>query len=697
MIAIIAEKPSVGQDIARVLGVTTKKDGFLEGNGYMVTWAYGHLLNLALPEDYGIDSYNKENLPIIPDPFKLLPRKIRTKKGYQVDGTAKKQLNVIKTVFSKCDSIIVATDAGREGELIFRHIYNYLNCKKPFTRLWISSLTDSAIKNGIANLKDGKEYDSLYLAAEARSKADWLLGINASRALCLCSGEGNNSLGRVQTPTLALICKRYLEHTHFKPETYWQALMNVKKDDIVFQVKGVESYFKKEEAGSLYKNLKTYPLAKVSKVESKEVTQEPPLLHDLTSLQKEANNRFGFSADKTLKIAQSLYEKKLITYPRTGSRYIPDDVFVDIPTLITRLKSYPIFADYAVLLSVMKLNKRSVNKKKVTDHHALLITDQKAVKMVPDEMAIYEMIAGRMLEAFSIPCIKDVTHVEVCCDDIVFKTSGAVIKQQGWKDVLRQDDPEDEKEDNQPLPVLNEDDYLNIESYNLVQKSTKPKPLYTEASLLTAMETAGKNIEDEEARKAMKECGIGTPATRASIIETLFNREYIERNKKTLIPTKKGLELYKSVKEMRIADVETTGLWEKAMLKIEKEPGYYDTFLQGLHIHVKQVSDEIISVIEVQNMALEAKYICPKCKLGKVTIFSKLAKCNYSKCRFTLYRNILGKTLTDNQTTELIKTGRSPLIKGFIGKSGKAFDAYIVIEEGKAKFEFPDNKENKNL
>ncbi|MDH6310925.1 DNA topoisomerase-3 [Dysgonomonas sp. PFB1-18] len=695
MIAIVAEKPSVAQDIARVLGATHKKDGYIEGNGYLVTWAYGHLVSLAYPEDYGIDSYSLKSLPILPEPFKLIPRKKRTKKGYQTDGTASKQLIVIRRVFDKCEKIIAATDAGREGELIFRHIYNYLECKKPFSRLWISSLTDKAIREGFENLADGTSYDNLYLAAEARSKADWLIGINASRALCLSSGDGNNSLGRVQTPTLALICKRYQENVNFQPQPYWQMLIKLRKDDAIFPVKGITDYFDKAEAEDLYKHLKTYSVAKLSKLEQKQTAEEPPLLYDLTNLQKDANTKYGFSAEKTLSVAQKLYEGKFITYPRTSSRYISSDVFEVVPDLIANLKSYSAFSHYASLLAVMKLNQRSVDGKKITDHHALLITENIPHKIGKEERIIYELIAGRFLEAFSGACLKHITEAEFSCDNMLFKTKGWVVKDKGWRNVYNA--PDEDVNNNQPLPELTEGEYLHIESHNLLQKSTKAKPLYTDAGLLSAMENAGKEVENKESRQAMKDCGIGTPATRAGIIETLLNREYIVRNKKSLIPTKKGMALYNSIKTMRIADVEMTGLWENALAKIEKTPDYYTTFLNGMVVHTKQVTDEIVSVIKAENTHIETPYVCPKCRLGKITIHQKIAKCNYSKCRYTFYRDICGKTLTDNQLSELFNKSKSPLIKGFKGKNGNAFDAYIEFTEGgRPVFRFPQKKEEKD-
>ena len=329
--AIIAEKPSVAREIAAIVGANDKKDGCLYGNGYLVTWALGHLVGLSMPEGYGFKGFKRENLPIIPDTFTLQPRQVKGEKGYKADPGALKQLKIVKNVFEECDKIIVATDAGREGELIFRYIYSYLECTKTFDRLWISSLTEKAIRDGLKNLKAGTDYDNLYKSAKSRSEADWLVGINASQALSITVGEGIYSLGRVQTPTLAMICSRYKENKQFEPQTYWQLALGIEKDNITFKAYSKDKYDKKEEADKLYELLKSNPQAEVKSVERKNVTEEAPLFFDLTGLQKKANQLYGFSADKTLSLAQTLYEKKLITYPRTGSRYISEDVFEQIP------------------------------------------------------------------------------------------------------------------------------------------------------------------------------------------------------------------------------------------------------------------------------------------------------------------------------------------------------------------------------
>lgn len=695
MIVILAEKPSVGKDIARVLGVTHSKRGYMEGNGYIVTWAYGHLVSLAMPEDYRTEKYSKEDLPILPEPFKLIPRKIKEKNGYSTDEGAFEQLKLIGKLFSNCSSIIVATDAGREGELIFRLIYQYLKCDKPFSRLWISSLTDAAIQQGLNNLKDGKQYDSLFLAAEARSKADWMVGINASRALSFSTGDHNNSLGRVQTPTLAMVCKRYLEHSNFKPQPFRELLIHIVSDK-PFYVTGTTQYSDLQNTEKMYQLLKLQDHATVTKVDKKRTSEQPPLLHDLASLQKVANTKYGYSADKTLSIAQKLYEHKYITYPRTGSRYIPDDVFESIPALLEALKANPEYSKQAQNLVDNDLNKKSVNKDKVTDHHALLITGITPDSLNQTDKHIYNLIACRTIEAFSQPCLKNTTVIDFDCAGIEFRARGSILIEKGWRSVA-DDENTDEKEENQILPDIKEGDILPVGNHNMVQKKTKPKPLYTDASLLTAMETAGKELEDEQTREILKGIGIGTPATRAAIIEVLLSRGYIIREKKNLIPTNKGMEIYKAVKSMRIADVEMTGGWEVAINKIEKDPDYYNTFLEGMKIHTRQMTDEIISVNLNKENYLESPYICPKCKLGKMVFYPKIVRCNNSVCKHILYRKKNEKILSDQQFSQLFKKGRTGIISGFKNRNGQPFDASLTFDENyNLKFDFSNTNKKGN-
>ena len=686
---MIAEKPSVAKDIARVIGATQRNDGYLSGNGYMVTWAFGHLIQLAMPEAYGVANFRRESLPIIPADFQLIPRQVKAEKGYKADPGVLKQLKVIKEVFDQCDRIIVATDAGREGELIFRYIFHYLDCRKPFVRLWISSLTDRAIREGMENLQPGERYDNLYLAAKSRSEADWLIGINATQALSVAAGQGVFSLGRVQTPTLVMICDRYLENKNFVPTKFWQLKASTASGGIGFTAQSTARWEQQPEAIAALQRAKDTGQLMVKSVERKETVQEPPLLYDLTTLQKEANTKLNFSADKTLSIAQSLYEKKVMSYPRTGSRYISEDVFEEMPERIALLERYLRFAGYAAGLNGTTLNRRSVNDGKVTDHHALIVTENLPGELSKDERAIYELVAGRMLEAFSGKCVKDVTTALLSAGDTGFTVKGAVMKTAGWRAVFSEQDTEDE--DTATLPPLQEGQTLPLSGVDLLEKQTKPKPLHTESSLLAAMENAGKELEDAELKASLKDAGIGTPATRAAIIETLFARQYIVREKKNLVPTDKGLAVYRIVKDKKIADVEMTGMWETALAKIEAGGMDADTFRKGIEVYAAQITAELLSV--QLSFASGETCPCPKCGSGRILFYPKVAKCSNVDCTLTIFRNKCDKQLTDKQIVELVTKRKTGLIKGFKGKNGKAFDASLVLDEQfNVAFSFPEKK-----
>ncbi|SPY35851.1 DNA topoisomerase 3 [Porphyromonas cangingivalis] len=688
MIAVIAEKPSVARDIATILGATQKNDGNISGNGYIVTWAFGHLVGLAMPDAYGIENFRRENLPILPQLFQLIPRQVKTDKGYKPDTGTVKQLKIIKEIFDQCDKIIVATDAGREGELIFRYIYQYLECRKPFVRLWISSLTDKAIRDGLQNLKDGTMYDNLFRSAKARSEADWLIGINASQALSIAAGRGTYSLGRVQTPTLAMICSRYLENKNFVPQKYWQLKLQTGKDNIDFSALSEEKFDNQQPAIDKLQIIKDSGQVQVKSVECKEVNQEPPLLYDLTTLQKEANTKLNFSADKTLSIAQKLYEGKLISYPRTGSRYISQDVFEEIPERISLLETYDRFAGYAKSMNGSNLNRRSVDDKKVTDHHALIITENKPGSLQADEQAIYELVAGRMLEAFSEKCVKEVTSISLTSGESIFAVKGTVIKSAGWRAVFN---VQEEGEENTVLPALKEGENLPLSDIELLEKQTKPKPLHTESSLLSAMENAGKELEDAELKASMKDSGIGTPATRAAIIETLFTRQYIIREKKALVPTEKGLAVYDIVRDKKIADVEMTGMWENALSKIESGEMNPDTFHKSTEVHASQITSELLGV--QLTLSTQQDLTCPKCGTGRILLYPKVAKCDNTDCGLVIFRNKSDKQLTDKQITELVTAKKTGMIKGFRSKAGKPFDASLAFDDQfNVVFVFPEKK-----
>ena len=696
MKAIIAEKPSVGMDIARVVGATEKKDGYCIGNGYMVTWALGHLVSLALPGTYGYTKTAADDLPMIPEPFRLVARQIKTAKGMVTDITANKQLKTIDEVFSKCDSIIVATDAGREGELIFRWIYDYLGYTKPFQRLWISSLTDEAIREGMENLRDGSDYDSLYAAADSRAKADWLVGMNASRALAIASGSANNSIGRVQTPTLAMICARFKENRNFVSTPYWQLHITLKQGEAHRQFVHPEEFKDKETAGTAYRKITSGSVATVTKVERKRTFQQAPLLYDLTTLQKDCNIHYDLTSDKTLSIAQALYEKKLISYPRTGSRYIPEDVMAHIPSLLEKVVAMPDFKEYGDTLDFSGLNTRSVDNAKVTDHHALIITGIAPQELSEAESAVYTLIAGRMLESFSPPCEKESLVMECTCEGMDFRSRSSVIISPGWRSVFRrkEDRDKDEPEGNEGTAEFDENDAVPVTGHGLAQKKTMPKPLYTEATLLAAMETCGKHITDEQAKEAIGESGIGTPATRAAIITTLVGRDYIARSGKSVVPTEKGMLIYEAVKDMRVADVELTGSWEKALLQIEGHTLDTETFMRSIRDYTGKATDEILR-LSLQAMPGKV-FTCPKCKTGKIILHSKVAKYDHDGCGLLVFRKFLNKELTDQHLEQLLSSGSTKLIKGFKGKKGVPFDAAVAFDEGfNLKLSFPKPKSGK--
>lgn len=683
---IIAEKPSVARDIARIVGANSKQDGCLEGNGYLVTWAMGHLIALAMPEAYGFSAYKREDLPIRPNPFQLVVRQVRKDKEYHDDPVALKQLKVIRSCFDKADRIIVATDAGREGELIFRYIYQHLNCHKPFDRLWISSLTDKAIREGLSNLKPGNCYDNLYYSAKARSEADWLVGINASRALSIAR-KGGYSLGRVQTPTLAMVCRRYIENRDFSSVPYWKLSVEVEKEGMSLKAIGSKDYESEAAAQTALATLRSQSRLKVESVARQVGHTAPPLLYDLTALQKEANRRHGFSADKTLSIAQSLYEKKITTYPRTGSRYISEDVFEEVPVLLRKI-------DKALS---NPLNRYSVDNAKVTDHHAIIPTGETPSGLSVDEATIYQMIVTRFLEAFSPDSEEERMQVKFTDGTNTFTWKACRQISLGWKDVQQDADTQNEngKENEEQtlsaLPSLTEGEVLSLLNAEITEHKTKPKPLYTEATLLSAMENAGKEVENAESKKAMAECGIGTPATRANIIETLILRDYIRRDKKAIIPTEKGLAVYEIVKDKKIANAEMTGSWELALAAIEAGKMPSDKFAQGINSYVGTICEGLLSLSSEQKSY--PVYRCSKCGQKSVGIYAKVAKCRHETCGFHVFREVCGIHLSEDNIRDLISSGRTPILKGLTSKAGKKFNARLVLgEDYTTSFEFENKK-----
>lgn len=692
MKAIIAEKPSVAYELARIVGATEKKDGYCEGEGFLVTWAFGHLVGLAMLEDYGVKGFSKESLPIIPAEFLLTGRKVKSGNVYIDDQGSKRQLEIINSVFERCESIIVATDAGREGEVIFRFIYQYLGCDKPFERLWISSLTEKAIIQGFQNLKNGSDFNGLFEAGRERSESDWLVGINATQALTIAMGDGLFSLGRVQTPTLALICKRFLAHQSFEVKNYYQLEFSSAKEGISFKSQSVDKFENKEKAESIKRTLDRCGTAEVRQVEKKMSTIQAPLLFDLTGLQKEANKKLGYSAERTLEIAQKLYEKKFITYPRTGSKYIPEDLWSEIPSLILALGSRASCKDSVSNIKWERYNKHIVNDVKVTDHHGILITENIPSTLEASEDALYDMIAKRVLEAVSPACHREITDIKISVLHYNFNLKAIRIISAGWK-VINGNFEEEGNEMVTDFPDLKIGMELKIDDLEVLAKKTNPPALYTEADLLSAMENVGSTIENEEAQKVLKNRGIGTPATRAAVIGTLFHRGYISRKKKSIVPTDKGMLVYEIVADKKIADAEMTAQWEIAFEKIENGDMDAEVFHAEVELMVHEITNELLNVRKEPLNTVNLS--CPKCS-ANVILREKVVKCTDEACDWMLFRNICGVQLPYQQIEALLKKGRTALIKNMIGRSKKLFNAYILLDRsGSTSFEFEQKKKGK--
>ncbi|MFP5436775.1 MAG: DNA topoisomerase [Bacteroidia bacterium] len=677
MIAVLAEKPSVARELAALLRATVKKDGYLEGSGYAVTWALGHLVALGLPEDYGIKGFQKETLPILPSPFLLTPRKGSGKERLLPDKGILKQLVIIGGLFAKCERIIVATDAGREGELIFRYIYDYLNCRKPFKRLWVSSLTEKALNHGLANLLPGSDFDNLYLAARARSRADWLLGINASQALSIAAGSGVYSLGRVQTPTLGLICKRYDEHETFIPEKYWQLQLQHTKSFIDFESASVLTWNDKAQAEEALKSIQRKGQAVVTRVETETVQDPAPLLFDLTGLQKEANRTFGFTASETLEIAQGLYEKKFITYPRTGSKYITQDLWPELPGMIRGMESDTALGKLLSKVKFGRLNKHIVNEAKVADHHGLLVTEKVPSALSVKESTIYHMIALRLLEAVSESCIRDVTDISLQALHYDFRIKSSKVLEPGWRGI--QEEFTDAETSTDTIPELKVDDQISITGASLLAKQTRTPELYTEASLLNAMEHVMIQTDDPRLRQAIKNTGLGTPATRASIIETLLGRDYIERKGKALLPTPKGAQVYSLVADKKIGSAALTAEWELSLAGIEEGELDSEDFQNKIEAYAKEVTSELLEVhIKTEGVP---ELLCPKCNEHHLVITDTVVKCPEDDCGWLQFRKVCGITLSYEEIKNLVKNKQTSLLKGMKSKSGKSFSARLVINE----------------
>ena len=636
MILCIAEKPSVGRDIARVLGANTQHDGFMEGNGYCVSWTFGHLCALLDPHEYNEQwkGWNMSSLPMVPVRFGI---KVTDDKGIL------KQFNTIKDLISKAEMVINCGDAGQEGELIQRWVYQKAGCKVPVKRLWISSLTEDAIREGFANLKDQSHYQHLYEAGMMRAIGDWLLGMNATRAYTLrfAKGVGKDrqvlSIGRVQTPTLALIVKRQQEIENFVPRTYWELKTNYRDTIFSAQLPVEEDEYaitSLEQGQKLVDSIKDLPL-EITSVEKKKGMEYAPRLFDLTSLQVECNKRYGLSADDTLKIIQSLYEKHVTTYPRVDTTFLSDDIYPKVPATLQGIKEY--FPQVAPLLLLkadggkgvgsLPKSKKVFDNSKVTDHHAIIPTGQRPNNLTDLERKVYDMVALRFIAAFYPPCQVSTTTVLAQAGDIPFKVTGREILEQGWREVFAtpiansspgerpiggtpsENESDTESSEQKALPSFKKGESGPHEP-QLQEKTTTPPKYYTEATLLRAMETAGKTVDNEELRDAMKENGIGRPSTRAAIIEKLFQRKYIVRDKKNIKATELGINLIHTIISPLLKSAELTGLWEKKLREIERGDFAAQQFLDEL----KQMTSEVVREVKSDKSGMR----CPICGRGTI-------------------------------------------------------------------------------
>ncbi|OKL38457.1 type IA DNA topoisomerase [Pontibacter flavimaris] len=706
----IAEKPSVAREIAQVLGARTRKDGYFEGNGYQVTWTFGHFCTLREPDDYRPEwkRWSLYDLPMLPDKYGI---------KLMNDAGVKKQFNIIKQLLNNAEEVINCGDAGQEGEVIQRWVLTEAKYSKPFKRLWISSLTEDAIRQGFAKLKDGSEFDSLYQAGKSRAIGDWLLGLNATRLFTLKYANGGRqtlSIGRVQTPTLAMIVNRHHEIANFVPQPYWE-LKTLYRDTTFASTNG--RFQKEEEAQKIMEAIRQDELT-ITDVEIKKGTEAPPKLFDLTSLQIECNNKHGMSADETLKTVQSLYEKKVVSYPRVDTTFLPDDIYPKIPGILGGLSNYR--QEVAPLLqSKIRKTKKVFNNNKVTDHHAIIPTGDAAGNLYGREADVYDIITRRFIAAFYPDCTVSNTTVLAESAGYSFRVRGKQILDPGWRvlygaeEVKSSDAPagkegKEEEETAGVLPHFEQGEHGPHEPL-LEKKMTNPPKEYTEATLLRAMETAGRQVDDEELKEALKENGIGRPSTRAAIIETLFKRQYIRKDKKKIIPTQMGIDLIGVIKNETLKSAEMTGQWERKLRQIEGGEFKAEAFLRELQEFVTNLVQEVkydraTVTLEPQqeekSIAAKSKKTsikpaekkeaaptkglgsCPACHEGHILKGSKAYGCIRFKegCRFLIPIEQHGKELTEKQVQALLSKGKTPAIKGFKNAQGESFDAILKLD-----------------
>ncbi|RIJ34434.1 type IA DNA topoisomerase [Pontibacter oryzae] len=702
----IAEKPSVAREIAMVIGARTKKDGYFEGNGYQVTWTFGHFCTLREPDDYRPEwkRWSLYDLPMLPEKYGIKLMK---------DSGVQKQFKIIKQLLDNAEEVINCGDAGQEGEVIQRWVLTEAKYRKPFKRLWISSLTEEAIRQGFARLREGSEFDSLYQAGKSRAIGDWLLGLNATRLFTLKYAQGRQtlSIGRVQTPTLAMLVTRHHEIANFVPQPFWE-LKTIYRETTFSSTNG--RFQKEEDAQKIMEAIKQAELT-ITDVETKKGTESPPKLFDLTSLQIECNNKLSLSADETLKTVQSLYEKKVVSYPRVDTTFLPDDIYPKIPGILQGLSNYS--QEVAPLLqNKIRKTKKVFNNNKVTDHHAIIPTGAAAGNLYGREADVYDIVTKRFIAAFYPDCIVSNTTVMAESAGYTFKVRGKQILDPGWRviygadDVKSSDTPaskdgKDEEEAAGVLPLFEKGEHGPHDPL-LEKKMTNPPKEYTEATLLRAMETAGKQVEDEELKDALKENGIGRPSTRAAIIETLFKRQYIRKEKKKIVPTQMGIDLIGVIRNETLKSAEMTGQWERKLRQIEGGEFKAEAFLQELQDFVMSLVQEVkydratVTLEPQQEEKLAGKTKkpkeskpkteaapvkglgpCPACTEGYILKGAKAFGCIRYKegCRFLIPIEQHGKELTEKQVQALLAKGKTPTIKGFKNEQGNTFDGILKL------------------
>jgi len=675
----IAEKPSVAKEIAQVIGANDRKEGYFEGNGYQVTWTFGHFCTLLPPEDYQAN-WKKWNLNTLP----MLPERFETK--VMNDGGVKKQFKIIKALFNRASLVINCGDAGQEGELIQRWVIKQANYTGEVQRLWISSLTAEAIKTGFQKLRPAEEFDNLYYAGSSRAIGDWLLGMNATRLYTLKYGGYKQvlSIGRVQTPTLAMLVNRHYEIENFQAKPYWE--LQTKYRETTFNNTSGK-FFTKEDGEKLLNLVKGKDLI-ITDVNKKDGKEYAPKLFDLTSIQVYCNNKFGFTAEATLKLVQRLYEMKVVSYPRVDTTFLPNDMYPKIPNILKGLSNYAGYTK-SILGDTIRKSTKVFNDKKVTDHHAIIPTgEQKA--LISDEQKVYDIIVRRFIAVFYPDCKVAKTQINAEVEKVKFVATGKEILEEGWRVIFQKEKKDHDNEDNKSdseeniLPSFVKGEQ-GPHKPSFIEKTTKPPSYYTEASLLRAMETAGKQVEDDELRDLMKANGIGRPSTRANIIETLFKRKYTQRRKKQVIPTEMGIQLIDIIQNQLLKSAELTGQWEKQLKEIEQGEFRANQFIYNMKKMVHELVYEVR--METGNKKLSAQSgtktkkshskkvktettdsICPKCSKGKIIKGKSSYGCDQWKegCNFRLPFTFNGKKLTDKQIQRLIEKGNTTKIKGFI-------------------------------